>query len=194
MSIWTVSTNDVKKNDSIFRYSDADNRIVIRHEYSDLQCPKCRKIDELKALERGITFDLRFPDRDLFSSLDFQYVIGNRLRALLEAHAPDDISYYPIPNRPDLTVAMPHHRINVDFSVQDFQVLPKCSKCTRYTEAIWGPTVPRFPSIKNIAVLHLESRHEMLPVWLIDDSLAKALKNVNPKLNSILLRELKQPS
>ncbi len=87
MSKWfTLSTHDVSLSQKFFVFFERtrDEGPVLRAEYRDLACPKCKKFNELAALERGINPEVKLRvQRDAVESEDGILVVSEKSKIAL---------------------------------------------------------------------------------------------------------------
>src|SRR5262245_48511409 len=108
MTYHRLYPHDVSFDLSVFRIEDATGRLVVREQYANLVCPRCKKLDERRALERGIAGDTTFrTKRNLFGAWDGVYIVSDRLRSLLDDFPESAIDYYAFPKVRGFHVAMP---------------------------------------------------------------------------------------
>lgn len=84
----------------VFFRSHPNHPAQLRSTCRALACPKCGTFDAQKTLENGIESDVGTPatSRDAFLSCDYCLVVSARSRSVIEAVAPREARFFPIPN------------------------------------------------------------------------------------------------
>ena len=190
MKYYQLSIEDVPLSEFLFREAgESKTNLRFRKLYLDLVCTRCRKLDEIAALRRGIDLDVSFKfARDIMMSSDDQVIVSARFRDMVQSVAPDEIEFYEIPSNCALSVAIPKILISPAEKDDAFNITGKCGLCGRYTEATWGAGIPKIPADCNIVAYRLETHVGMLARWEVNERVAHVLKHSRPKLKGLILR------
>jgi hypothetical protein len=208
-TFYRISVADVPRTDLILWYYDPEPGMRILPCYADLICPSCGKLDELAALRRRISPEVRIRNtkRDACASFDMLYVLSARARQTLEAVAPGEVAYYPIPSAPEFFVALPELLLrptrdsdafqfgdvrplenaeSYPAAIRDYfadlQSMPRCPSCGRDREVIFGPGRLELPETARIGAVALENPTVgLMPAWFADQEVARALKKAKHK-------------
>lgn len=156
--------------------------------YEDLVCPKCKKIDEKAALERGVQANVTVKSRRAFlGSADDFYIVNESSKAALLSLFAEEIDFFPI--RSSL-----HFVASAKTWVQPNPLDPgfrfgrdQCSKCGRYREVVWGKVPPQLPSSSRFVAVNLESIQGAREVWLVSGDAAESLRKMKPALSGLVL-------
>jgi hypothetical protein len=103
-----IYPHDVEVTVPVFHFEDDNGDMQLSPPYKDLACPECEKIDEERALQRGIGDTIVFNIKwDIFGSFESLYIVNDRVRSIFEYVSPGNVVYYPFPSTPGYYVAMP---------------------------------------------------------------------------------------
>ena len=184
-----VYGHDIKQDVCIFRQEDERGHLVFRPMYKDLACPKCGKIDELKALQRGIDQEITFQiKRDLFGSVEHLYIVSDPVRMVLDSFPDSNVDYYEFPSVPGYYVSMPRKMIYPTFDSGSFQsVAGVCPECGRHREVIWGSVLPTIKKDFAVGVFFLERRCGIGCAMVVAEYVAQALKSTRPRLKGLFV-------
>ena len=73
MKYFLLSPKDQRRNTWIIFKEEA--RVRLRDRYVDLACTNCKKVDELKAIQRGIDGDVKVSSKDDFLLSDDGFLL-----------------------------------------------------------------------------------------------------------------------
>jgi hypothetical protein len=175
---------------SVFRHLNSEGKLVLRTDYQDLACAFCGKINELEAIARGLPRDISLSTNlDVVESFDHMLIISSRVKSILEEICDSDVVFHCFPSTGAYYLLMPRVFIHASEGDSAFTVVGTCKKCARYTEVVWGPSVPTVES-KQIMAYQLESRLGLMPSWVVSRSVVTVLKAQKPKLRGLLYDSL----
>lgn len=123
---------DQKYNNSLF-FSNEEQAPGPRPLYQDLACPKCMKVREAIALERGIdpSFKVRLSG-DICSTDDGVYVFSQRTREFFENNKISGLRYVPIPNETRYILAFPTVTVRMPRTFGALRYENPCLECGRW--------------------------------------------------------------
>jgi hypothetical protein len=187
---WELSGFDRADSFSLLWECPSQSNVIgLRDCYRDLLCSKCGRIDEFKALQRGLALDVKAPRRstDLNFSNDAWLVVSGRARKVLDDISGVDVTYYDMPNDPDYFVLVPNVLLypprNAPFSTSPYPVdgmtfrmsRHPCEECGR-PQIGWYPDQFDAPSdtIVSGVVLDIEGGRSI--AIIVNDNVVKALK------------------
>ncbi len=189
-----LTTDDAPFEPFLLWTKDSTGTVVIRPEYKDLVCPKCGKVPERKALERGISQEVVFSTtRDIFGSWETLDIVSIRTKNVLESIPNVDISYYPIPNKPDYFVALPNILLLPQKGHPRFYVHPECPVCGRFREAVWRRGAVELEVQVEVGAFALESSRGLMPAWFVSDQVKRQIKSMKPRLTGFCFLEVLNP-
>src|SRR5262245_16843926 len=179
MKPYLIIPEDFKKTDSVlFNIYPPDPRLQLRETYRDLACPSCGRVDERKALKRGIEGGIDFPKKtpDLFPSCDDFYIVSQRMRDFLSKFGDARIDYYSFPSDPRVFVGIPETLFFIKRNDTAFDCEGFCSRCRRVGAAAWGTTLFDLPEDLTLAAFWFEKGRNAAPIWVCSEALMQALK------------------
>ena len=183
-----IYCKDVNTQNWIFNQDD-DDRVWLNPAYRDLQCPKCKKIDEIKAMKRGLVeCHIEETKADYFGTHDGMICVSARFKTVLSKIGVKDIDYYPIPRKGrEYYVFVPTRRVWAKRSF--FKYGRKCVECGRYKTVYGGPSslemkLPDEPNVVCIMDIPPEKEGGIMLAPMAGEDVVKALKAA--KLTGIL--------
>ena len=144
---WLVP-KDNRRNNWIL-YDGGRKGIAVREQYRDLCCSQCGKLDEGRAIARGLDEDLRLKTTFDINTTDDGFVyfkcdIWHQL-VTLGVHG---VSTIPIPGDREHLLVVPDPRLEIDVDVarSGTQFHRQCPQCGRFRETTF------FPMLESIAL------------------------------------------
>jgi hypothetical protein len=125
-------------------WSDREERLAIRAAYQDLVCRSCGKVDELAALQRGISPDVTVRTRAdvLGTGEDLGVIVSQRFHAMVAELGVGGLSFLPIPSSPAHYFAIADRLVETDLSMAGFEDHGSlCHRCHRFRERTVGPLI-----------------------------------------------------
>lgn len=188
---------DFKERDFWVFFSQNDGPVEIRPECKRFACTKCEKVDDLKALQSGITKGLPIPKRNVdgFTTNDLQVVVSSRARETLEGVSGFKAHFFPMPSSPDFQVMFPSKLI---FAPKDshvyrpsdlktkagevFHLFGKpCKECGRTPEITWSSELFEPPADLVASGVMLETKLGYVIAWIVNRFVADAIKKAKLK-------------
>lgn len=193
MNKWfTLSAHDVPLSRKFFVFFERtrDEGPILRAEYRDLACPKCRKFDELAALERGINPEVKLRvQRDAVESEDGILVVSEKSKTALESVPGLQALFFPLPGSPGYYALYPIHLFRAppdaqrytpmeDARPEDaFQVRSRpCQECGRLSSVTFMDEYFAVPEGVVLAGAMVEWRHVVRTSWIGSESVANAIE------------------
>lgn len=169
---------DTQNPVSLFRYFNQDKgKMVVFEQYGDLICPGCEKIDERRALERGLNL-VDVPLRtslNVFCSAEDFYIVSNELKIFLEKKVGSEIEFFVFTRNADFFVAMPKYKPE---SPNDaFEFGKPCKVCHRFRTVVFGPGKLEVENGLRLGAIQLEGWHGSRQVWFASEDFLKELKS-----------------
>ena len=194
MRFYSLYCRDVKTENWIFSRDDG-HRVTLHPIYRDLQCGKCKKIDEVKALERGlIECQIEEMKADYFRSNDGMLCINERFKKLLDSAGIAGLKYYPAPNPTGKKyyVWIPTRQVSAKRSA--FKFSRRCSECGRFKTVYGGPStldmeLPDEPKVICVVDVPPETEGGIMLIPIAGEDVVKLLKQAT--LNGILALRIK---
>lgn len=141
MKYYWLTPKDQRYNNWLL-YTESSSGVSLRPEYKDLACSKCGKLDELEAIERGIS-----PDTTLRTSSDYLMTddgfvcVSEALRETLTSSGVSNITYLTIAGKTDYFIALPSVVSATDKETCDIEFHRPCGECTRFRETCFFPAL-----------------------------------------------------
>ncbi len=167
---WSLDTYSRSSPCFILLHYDRTHGISVRDEYQKLMCPKCGRIDELKALRRGVSTSVQLPKNapDIFTSDDWLHVVSTRAKDTLDGVRGVKMKCFPIPDSdhwvlwpsklfyaPGKSDFRPAGGIPVDSPAIKIRK-PPCKTCGRLREVTWTSDDFIVPSPITLAGVYLD--------------------------------------
>lgn len=154
----------------------------LRSSYADLTCSGCKRVDTLKALQRGIdeSVVLQNRGRDVYGSSEGLRIISDRSVDALRS-VTDAFDCYPIPSAPGYVVPWPHLVISPDPASDAFRMKHPCEKCGRYWSVVWGPSPIHPPAGADLGAFAFESNQGVNLAWFGSQRIYDALHRAKLK-------------
>lgn len=182
---------DFKERSLWILFEQEDGPPTVRADYRKLTCGSCGKVDELKALESGISKEVSVPktDADAFLTDDSQVVVSARTRELLEGIAGLQARFFPLPAARGFCVMYPAVVIEPPQGSRIYR--PKdvrkagdifhrwgqpCKGCGRTSEITWTSEEYTPPADLVLAGVMLEEKRGRLIAWIANKAVADAIK------------------
>jgi hypothetical protein len=161
-------------------------KLELNAEYRDLQCQKCKKIDEKAALRRGL-FPKEIPrtSRPFCRTCDGLYLLNRQAFEIFETIIPDKLDAFKLPGS-DFYIAsakdwfLPQHGdLGVRFSRD------QCKLCGRFREMTWSKNPPTIPGIDGFIAVNIESIRGAREIWIVSEDVANTLRSKKSQLTGI---------
>lgn len=125
-----------------FHEATASSPVTLRDTYADLECPKCKKIDESTALQRGIEDDVRFVARQDYVQCCFGQIAASlRLRKIFCDHNIRGIDFIDVPSNPNYAIMVPSTIAETDLQPCGMEFHRRCLSCNRFRETCFLPAI-----------------------------------------------------
>jgi phage FluMu protein Com len=181
-------TSSIRSRGYLFHYFDEVKfKLFTQDRYIDLACPKCKRIDELKAIER-----IPLQCSQLNKKADLQYpvellpICSSRYMDFLIYNAPNTFDFYQIEGyQNDKHVMIPKAILTPQIDNFTFkQVGIPCEICNRHYEIMGGPGIPKLN--RNGVTCYRQERGLGIDFkLLIDKSLRDSIVSTRPKFKGI---------
>ena len=140
MRYYSLYARDTRSDNWIFRHAN-DVGVTLNEDYADLRCPKCKKIDELKALKRGLgECQIRERKADFFASHEGMSCVSLEFKQCLEAAGVRGLEYYAAPNAIGRSVFVIVPTLRVKAKKSAFKFGKKCPACRRFKTVYGAPS------------------------------------------------------
>ena len=144
MKYYWLTPKDQRRNNWILHCETASG-VSLRTKYADLQCTKCRKVDELVAIERGIDADVSIYSKSDFLTSDDGFVaVSKRFRDSLASHNVSNISFVSIPASDNYFIMLPNAFAAIVSDNVGMEFHRKCTTCGRFRETCFFPVLESF--------------------------------------------------
>jgi len=138
---WLVP-KDQRFNNWIFYHESNESGVRLREEYSSLKCPKCRKIDELAAIELGVSPEVRIRSKsDFLVSDDGLVCVSTSAQKVLAEMNTDSVRFVPLPGDSRYSILLPTNFAITDQGKVGMRFLRECPSCGRFRETCAFPAV-----------------------------------------------------
>jgi hypothetical protein len=186
----SIDPHDTVDAPLLFREIDSSGRLVVRDLYRDLSCPTCGKIDERKALNKGLPLGIRITSkRPYLHSREFIKMVDDRGRAIFTDLFGGNIQFFEIPSSGYWAVRATCPVVPSEGDL-GYRFLKKCKNCGRFRDLIFDRTVQR-PLLRlghDFISLSLESRLGVIDSWYVSQGYAHRLEAVSPPLTGLVVR------
>jgi hypothetical protein len=166
----------------LFSEDDARDRRMVRPQYRPFICPRCAKVDELRALAQAGVPDIRFRStRDIVSTADDFKLCSQRFIDGLAAAGITGLSFLPLPSQSGTFIVLPQTRAKVDETIAGIAAHgERCSQCARWRETAMGPLCQSIEKPADALAIFSpavwpESVRGMRPLFFCTASAAKAI-------------------
>jgi hypothetical protein len=188
---WTIDGYDRKAEFWILRERLENGALGFRDEYLGLVCNDCGRVDELRALKRGISIYVHTPTRatDYLISDDRFKVVSSRMKKVLESITGVEVRFFQLPEDPNFWVLYPVKLFKPPKSTRFygpterpregdvFQIRSKaCTGCGRYVEVTWREEWFRVPRPVKLAGVFLDRTPTASIIPIVDDEVRLALR------------------
>ena len=185
-----IYPHDASTSVSLFRFENEQGHMEFWPRYKDLACAECGKIDEDKALQRGLEEKILFSvKRDIFGSFEDLYIVNDRVRSIFDSVCAD-IAYYYFPSVSGYYVAMPRVVYHPQVNDKAFQIYGRCATCRRYSTIGWGSGTPSIPNDVPVGAIHFEHGHGIGLLMYAAEHVIALLSNAQPKLKLVVFLPL----
>lgn len=124
----------------LFFEDDQNERLVVRKEYSDLQCSCCGKINEDEAIRRGISQNFIVKSsKDWMATSEGWICVSGRFREFVSSEHIDGLNFIESPG--NVFVIRSNKIVATDEQIAGFENHGLCNQCGRYRERLVGPLV-----------------------------------------------------
>lgn len=187
-----LDTRDLRGGFWVFYEPQPKSRPVLRPEYGDLQCKRCKKLDGWAALRRGISpgIPARASRRDAVESDDGVLVVSSRSKNVLESVPGVEAEFFPFPASPDYWAVLPvrtfypppdgriYTPIEPRTEGEPFQLRSRaCKKCGRFKEVTFNWEWFAVPDDVVLAGVVLEEPSWACDIcWIASDEVADAIE------------------
>jgi len=136
---WLVP-EDQRYNNWILHF-ETDEGVFLRPRYEGLQCPVCRKLDEIGAVQlRGIDPDVRIRSKSDFLESDDGFIcVSRKFIEVVTKHGIGGISLVALPGDERYMLAIPQSKAPVKIELCGMEFRGKCPSCGRYKETLYWP-------------------------------------------------------
>lgn len=140
MKYFWLTPRDQRFNNWIFYSESMESGVRLREEYLSLKCPKCNKIDELAAIDLGVSPGVRIRSRvDYLVSDDGIVCISAAGRRVLEEANIDGIRFVSLPGDSKYSLLLPQVFLPTDRERAGIEFLRQCPVCRRFRETCCLP-------------------------------------------------------
>lgn len=148
---------------------------VPREMYRDFYCPVCQKVDEFKALARGLDPEIRIKAKtDFVRCWDGPLCCGVRAADVIRGSGAWGVDIIPLPGDPNYFLLWPNPLVKTDFAKCQLIIGPKCAECGRveWTKGLMSTSAMELPDKhpcligSDIWTEHLHGR----TTWLFADA------------------------
>ena len=151
---WLAAKDQRRNNFVFFQEATASLPVAVRGSYADLQCPKCKKIDEIAALQRGIEDGVHFVARQDFVQCCFGQIAASlRLRTILREHDIRGVDFVDIPSNPNYAIVVPSTIAETDLGSCGMEFHRRCTTCGRFRETCFLPPISSMTTPNNDLVI-----------------------------------------
>lgn len=183
-----ILTPDIQSRGYLFHYFDeAKHKLFTLERYVDLACPKCKRIDELKAVERTPLQCSTLSKRaDIQYPIELLPIVSDRFMDFLNCYAPNAFDFYQVEGYQDAKHVMIPKTILTP-QVDNFvfkQVGIPCEICNRHYEILGGPGIPKLN--RNGVTCYRQERGLGIVFKIIfDKQLRDEVVNARPKFKGV---------
>lgn len=186
MTFYFISTPDLPPPHESWllheRQPPGDGPIVLRPAYREMQCRKCRRVDELQALQSGIDPEFQPPlsDQDAQRTDDGFLVVTHRVVEALFAIPALDVHRFPVPASPDWFVLFPRRQFHPPLDARLYTPIEppdpgdafhvrgrRCPRCQRYRMTTLWPERLELPADVVLAGAMVEVGSPGVSTWWI---------------------------
>jgi hypothetical protein len=141
MFFW-LSPRDQRHNNWIFYKESARAGVRLREELLSLQCPKCRKIDELAALETPISKEVKIRSKsDYLITDDGLICMTMTAQSVVLDAGVSGLRFIPIPGDCRYSIVLPAEFILTTRDKVGMEFHRPCPACGRYRETCGSPAI-----------------------------------------------------
>jgi len=185
MAFYIAYTKEYRRSEWLLKRENPSGVMQYRERYADLVCPKCRKLDEITAFQRGVEDDVRIHTRrDVLETLDGWLLLSAKGRTALETIPGSLLDFHALPGDSHYVVALPRQRFPW-WERPGFRAGRPCSECGIYREVKWGNVLkassfkPFWPSTVVAGYLILQGWFTWSPQLLLNDVAVTSLQSAN---------------
>ena len=174
------------------RQPPGDGPVLLRPVYRDMQCRKCRRVDELQALQSGVDPEFRPPlsGVDAQTTDDLFLLVTRRVVEALLAIPSLDFHRFPVPASPDRYVLFPKRQLHPPLDARLYTPIERpdpgdafhvrgrrCPRCQRYRMTTLWPERLEIPPDVVLAGAMVEVGSPGVSVcWIASQEVAEALR------------------
>ena len=165
--------------------------LELRPEYQEFVCRKCKRLDVVAALEKGISAEIAGPstNRDVVTSCDHLDLVSSKTKTALETVPGLEARFFSFPSSPERFVMFPVRPIyppregriftpiEPPVEGEPFQLRSHpCKKCGRFRELTFQSQWFTVPTGVVLAGILLESPRCPLISWIGSQEVVNAIK------------------
>ena len=136
---WIVP-KDQRHNNWLLHRDHPETGRSLRKRYSDMVCGRCKKLNELDALERGLESDVTLRARsDLVQTSDGFLCGNNKAKDLIESLGAETVRFVSLSASDKYYVLIPDTFAPVDLEAAGMEFLRPCDQCGRFRETCGLP-------------------------------------------------------
>lgn len=139
--LWNFTRYDSYITISVLRNWNSKGQLVYKDEYAGLECPGCKRIDEMAALSKGIRLGKIRSKKLIFDSTDSFTVISSSLLKVPPFNSSTLFNVYNFTDTVDYSIIIPKILIKPALKSGFVRHLGRsCRICKRYKEILIGGT------------------------------------------------------
>lgn len=190
--LWNFTRYDSYITISVLRNWNSKGQLVYKDEYAGLECPGCKRIDEMAALSKGIRLGKIRSKKLIFDSTDSFTVISSSLLKVPPFNSSTLFNVYNFTDTVDYSIIIPKILIKPALKSGFVRHLGRsCRICKRYKEILIGGhkrfRMP-FPKSGPMAFAYaLENNQGLNLFWYISEEILREIRSIKPKLNRLCL-------
>jgi hypothetical protein len=137
-----LSSKDQYYNNWIFFKESSSKGVQLRERYQGLCCPlwRCRKFDELVAIQLGIEPDVKIQSRsDFLTTNDGLICVSQKVCDVISQHGIVGFRLVKLPGDERYTIGLPSLVAETDLDTSGMEFHGQCPNCGRYRETCLCP-------------------------------------------------------
>lgn len=142
MKYFWLAPKDQRFNNWIFYRESNESGVRLREEYSSLECPKCHKIDEIAAIELGVSPEVRIRSKsDYLLSDDGLVCVSTSAQKVFAEMSTDSVRLVPLSGDSRYSILLPTNFALTERGKAGMELHRVCPSCGRFRETCASPAV-----------------------------------------------------
>ena len=182
MKYFWLSPKNQRHNNWLFYTESMETGIRLREQYVPLQCAKCKKFDQIAAIDIGISPDVKIRSKsDYLISSDGLICVSEAAQKVLLEVCPTSVRFVPLPGDSRYSILLPTSFVPTDPAKSHMEFHRPCQLCGRFRETCLFPALASMslPSGSNVFAcpdLALEGYRERRFWFLASEDVVSALR------------------